>query len=104
MLPVEEQLKTLRRGTAEIIDEKDLKGLLAKGKPLRIKAGFDPTAPDLHLGHTVLVLFVACHPHTAISLQHHSVGMSCGHRHRIPIHHLYELHLICGSDGFADAD
>ena len=55
MLPVEEQLKTLRRGTAEIIDEKDLKELLAKGKPLRIKAGFDPTAPDLHLGHTVLL-------------------------------------------------
>ena len=55
MLSVDEQLKTLRRGTAEIIDEKDLKGLLAKGKPLRIKAGFDPTAPDLHLGHTVLL-------------------------------------------------
>jgi tyrosyl-tRNA synthetase len=55
MLSVDEQLKTLRRGTAEIIDEKDLKELLAKGKPLRIKAGFDPTAPDLHLGHTVLL-------------------------------------------------
>ena len=55
MLPAEEQLKTLKRGTAEIIDEKDLKELLAKGKPLRIKAGFDPTAPDLHLGHTVLL-------------------------------------------------
>ena len=55
MLPVEEQLKTLKRGAAEIIDEKDLKKLLAKGKPLRIKAGFDPTAPDLHLGHTVLL-------------------------------------------------
>ena len=55
MLPVEEQLKTLRRGTSEIIDEKDLAKLLAKGKPLRIKAGFDPTAPDLHLGHTVLL-------------------------------------------------
>ena len=55
MLPVEEQLKTLRRGTAEIIDEKDLKELLSKGQPLRIKAGFDPTAPDLHLGHTVLL-------------------------------------------------
>ena len=48
MLPVEEQLKTLRRGTSEIIDEKDLAKLLAKEKPLRIKAGFDPTAPDLH--------------------------------------------------------
>ena len=55
MLSVDEQLKTLRRGTAEIIDEKDLKELQAKGKPLRIKAGFDPTAPDLHLGHTVLL-------------------------------------------------
>jgi len=55
MLPVEEQLKILRRGTAEIIDEKDLKELLTKGKPLRIKAGFDPTAPDLHFGHTVLL-------------------------------------------------
>jgi len=55
MLPVDEQLKTLRRGTAEIIDEKDLKELLSKGQPLRIKAGFDPTAPDLHLGHTVLL-------------------------------------------------
>ena len=55
MLPVEEQLKTLRRGTSEIIDEKDLAKLLSKDKPLRIKAGFDPTAPDLHLGHTVLL-------------------------------------------------
>ena len=55
MLSVDEQLKTLRRGTAEIIDEKDLKELLAKDRPLRIKAGFDPTAPDLHLGHTVLL-------------------------------------------------
>ena len=55
MLPIEEQLKTLRRGTSEIIDEKDLAQLLAKDKPLRIKAGFDPTAPDLHLGHTVLL-------------------------------------------------
>ena len=55
MLPAEEQLKTLRRGAAEIIDEEDLKELLAKGQPLRIKAGFDPTAPDLHLGHTVLL-------------------------------------------------
>jgi len=55
MLSVEEQLKTIRRGTAEIISEKDLAELLATGKPLRIKAGFDPTAPDLHLGHTVLL-------------------------------------------------
>ena len=55
MLPVKEQLKTLRRGTSEIIDEKDLAKLLAKDKPLRIKAGFDPAAPDLHLGHTVLL-------------------------------------------------
>ena len=55
MIPVDEQLKTIRRGTSEIIDEKDLAKLLATGKPLKVKAGFDPTAPDLHLGHTVLL-------------------------------------------------
>ena len=55
MLPAKEQLKTLRRGTSEIIDEKDLAELLEKGVPLKIKAGFAPTAPDLHLGHTVLL-------------------------------------------------
>ncbi|MBI4389822.1 MAG: tyrosine--tRNA ligase [Nitrospinae bacterium] len=58
-MSVEEQLKTIRRGAVEIIDEKELTALLEKsiktGKPLRVKAGFDPTAPDLHLGHTVLL-------------------------------------------------
>lgn len=59
MSSAEEQLKIIRRGTCEIIDEKELAGLLEKsiktGRPLRVKAGFDPTAPDLHLGHTVLL-------------------------------------------------
>ncbi|OGW14232.1 MAG: tyrosine--tRNA ligase [Nitrospinae bacterium RIFCSPLOWO2_12_FULL_47_7] len=59
MLSVEEQLKVIRRGTVELIDEKELSALLESsiktGKPLRVKAGFDPTAPDLHLGHTVLL-------------------------------------------------
>ncbi|MGB5104963.1 MAG: tyrosine--tRNA ligase [Steroidobacteraceae bacterium] len=50
-----EQLAELRRGAAEILVEADLARKLAKGRPLRIKAGFDPTAPDLHLGHTVLI-------------------------------------------------
>ncbi|MFI3137048.1 MAG: tyrosine--tRNA ligase [Methylococcaceae bacterium] len=45
----------LRRGTDEILIEADLLKKLQTGKPLRIKAGFDPTAPDLHLGHTVLI-------------------------------------------------
>ncbi len=54
MLPAEEQLAELRRGAAEILVETDLLKKLGRGKPLRIKAGFDPTAPDLHLGHTVL--------------------------------------------------
>jgi tyrosyl-tRNA synthetase len=49
------QLSTLMRGIEEIISEDELKDLLALGRPLRIKAGFDPTAPDLHLGHTVLL-------------------------------------------------
>ena len=59
MASVQEQLKIIKRGTSEIIDEKDLARALEKsiktGKPLRVKAGFDPTAPDLHLGHTVLL-------------------------------------------------
>ncbi len=55
MLPVQEQLAELRRGTAEILLESDLEKKLSLGRPLRIKAGFDPTAPDLHLGHTVLI-------------------------------------------------
>jgi tyrosyl-tRNA synthetase len=57
--PVDEQLAYLRKGSVEIIRESDLRERLEKslqsGKPLRIKAGFDPTAPDLHLGHTVLI-------------------------------------------------
>ena len=59
MASVQEQLQIIKRGTSEIIDEKDLTRALEKsiktGKPLRVKAGFDPTAPDLHLGHTVLL-------------------------------------------------
>jgi len=55
MLPVQEQLAELRRGTAEILLESDLEKKLGAGRALRIKAGFDPTAPDLHLGHTVLI-------------------------------------------------
>ena len=48
-------LNQLKRGCDEILLEDDLKARLATNKPLRIKAGFDPTAPDLHLGHTVLI-------------------------------------------------
>ncbi|HSE13561.1 MAG TPA: tyrosine--tRNA ligase, partial [Rudaea sp.] len=55
MLPAAEQFAELRRGTAEILLEADLLKKLARGRPLVIKAGFDPTAPDLHLGHTVLL-------------------------------------------------
>jgi tyrosyl-tRNA synthetase len=50
-----ESLETIRRGADEILVEADLEKKLKRGKPLRIKAGFDPTAPDLHLGHTVLI-------------------------------------------------
>src|SRR4030081_3264437 len=55
MQPVEEQLTELRRGAHEILLEADLRRKIARGKPLRVKAGVDPTAPDLHLGHTVLI-------------------------------------------------
>src|SRR5437588_9591279 len=57
--PVDEQLEYIKKGAVEIIREAELRGRLeqarASGKPLRVYAGFDPTAPDLHLGHTVLL-------------------------------------------------
>lgn len=52
---IDSQIAHLKRGCAELIDEGELRKKLAKGKPLRIKVGFDPTAPDLHLGHTVVI-------------------------------------------------
>ena len=55
MLPAAEQMDELRRGATEVLTEADLVRKLERGRPLRIKAGFDPTAPDLHLGHTVLI-------------------------------------------------
>jgi len=55
MSPVEESLATLKRGTEEILVEAALRTKLETGRSLRVKAGFDPTAPDLHLGHTVLI-------------------------------------------------
>ncbi len=54
-LPAEEQLALIQRGTHEIISDEDLLKKLKENRPLRVKAGFDPTAPDLHLGHTVLI-------------------------------------------------
>jgi tyrosyl-tRNA synthetase len=57
--PVDEQLAYIKKGAAEIIHERELRERLEQsqktGKPLRVKAGFDPTAPDLHVGHTVLL-------------------------------------------------
>jgi tyrosyl-tRNA synthetase len=55
MPSVDEQLAEIRRGAADILVEAELRERLASGRPLRVKAGFDPTAPDLHLGHTVLI-------------------------------------------------
>jgi tyrosyl-tRNA synthetase len=58
-LPVDEQLALLRRGAVDLVSEDDLRRKLersrATGKPLAVKAGFDPSSPDLHLGHTVLL-------------------------------------------------
>jgi tyrosyl-tRNA synthetase len=55
MNSLEDSLELIRRGAQEVLLEEDLIERLKTGKPLRIKAGFDPTAPDLHLGHTVLL-------------------------------------------------
>lgn len=52
---IHQQLEIIRRGAVEIISEEELKKKLSENRPLKVKAGFDPTAPDLHLGHTVLL-------------------------------------------------
>jgi len=54
-IDINQQLAIIKRGADELLIEADLVEMLKQGKPLRIKAGFDPTAPDLHLGHTVLI-------------------------------------------------
>lgn len=54
-LEPQEQLRLIRRGAVEVLHEEELLGKLERQAPLRIKAGFDPTAPDLHIGHTVLI-------------------------------------------------
>ena len=55
MASVEESLALIKRGADELLIESELAEKLKSGRPLRVKAGFDPTAPDLHLGHTVLI-------------------------------------------------
>src|ERR1041384_8675871 len=55
MTDLGEQLAIIKRGAREVLPEEELVAKLKQGRPLRIKAGFDPTAPDLHLGHTVLI-------------------------------------------------
>ena len=55
MMDIDRQMAVIKRGVAELIDEKELRKKLERGTPLRVKVGFDPTAPDLHLGHTVVM-------------------------------------------------
>src|SRR4029453_13626206 len=55
MVPPSEALELIKRGCDELISEPELVRKLGKGRPLRIKLGLDPTAPDLHLGHTVVL-------------------------------------------------
>jgi tyrosyl-tRNA synthetase len=55
MSDAENTIELLKRGTEEILLEDELRDKLKQGKPLRVKCGFDPTAPDIHLGHTVLI-------------------------------------------------
>ncbi len=54
-LSIDDQIAHLKRGLVDLIREEDLRERLKEGRPLRVKVGFDPTAPDLHLGHTVLI-------------------------------------------------
>ncbi len=54
-MTLDEQLQYLAKGSVDLIEKSDLKAKLGRGKPLTVKVGFDPTAPDIHLGHTVLI-------------------------------------------------
>ncbi len=54
-MPMQKAMELIKRGAEEVLVESELKSRLQSGRPLRIKAGFDPTAPDLHLGHVVLI-------------------------------------------------
>ncbi|RJF72277.1 tyrosine--tRNA ligase [Deinococcus cavernae] len=54
-VPVDEQLQILKRGVVDLVSEEDLRRKIAKGQPLRVKLGADPTRPDLHLGHAVIL-------------------------------------------------
>ena len=55
MTEITAMLELIKRGSDELLVESELVEKLKTGRPLRVKAGFDPTAPDLHLGHTVLI-------------------------------------------------
>ena len=55
MISEKDAIEQIKRGSDEILLEDELRQKLRRGVPLRVKAGFDPTAPDLHLGHTVLI-------------------------------------------------
>ena len=55
MIDLQSELEIIKRGAVEVLQEDELIAKLKRGRPLRVKAGFDPTAPDLHLGHTVLI-------------------------------------------------
>src|SRR5213592_4790052 len=81
-MTIDEQLSYLRKGTTEIIREADLRAKLEKsantGRPLRVKLGADPTAPDIHLGHTVVIRKLKAFQelgHTAIFLIGDFTGM-----------------------------
>ena len=54
-MTIDEQLELIGKGAVNLVEKNDLKAKLQRGKPLTIKVGFDPTAPDIHLGHTVLI-------------------------------------------------
>ena len=54
-LAIEQAIQTIRRGSEELIVEDELRKKLLSGRKLRVKLGLDPTAPDLHLGHTVVI-------------------------------------------------
>ena len=95
MMDIDRQMAVIKRGVAELIDEKELRKKLERGTPLRVKVGFDPTAPDLHLGHTVVMHKMRHFQELGVTgLEWHFSGPSQSNKSRLVAEHFDWCHTI----------
>ena len=95
MMDIDRQMAVIKRGVAELIDEKELRKKLERGTPLRVKVGFDPTAPDLHLGHTVVMHKMRHFQELGVTgLEWHFIGPLQSNKSRLVAEHFDWCHTI----------